>query len=120
MPNEFTNDVVVIGGGGHVGLPLAVALADRGSRVVVYDVSEKAVATISGGTFPFAEPGAEPMLRRVIAAGRCSAPSDPAVVATARNVIVVIGTPVDEHLNPDPNAIPKALGEGSETLPPGA
>jgi UDP-N-acetyl-D-mannosaminuronic acid dehydrogenase len=30
-------------------------------------------------------------------------------VALAENVVVVIGTPVDEHLNPDPQAIPRAL-----------
>ena len=106
---EFDNDVVVIGGGGHVGLPLAIALADRGSKVVVYDVSEKAVNTISEGRVPFSEPGAEPVLKRVIAEGRFTASTDAAVVSTARNVIVVIGTPVDEHLNPDPNAIPAAL-----------
>jgi UDP-N-acetyl-D-mannosaminuronic acid dehydrogenase len=114
MSEQFTNDVVVIGGGGHVGLPLAIALADRGSKVVVYDVSEKAVATISAGNVPFSEPGAEPVLRRAIADGRFTASTDASVVATARNVIVVIGTPVDEHLNPDPNAIPAALAGCSE------
>jgi UDP-N-acetyl-D-mannosaminuronic acid dehydrogenase len=31
------------------------------------------------------------------------------VVGGAENVVVVIGTPVDEHLNPDPQAIPAAL-----------
>ena len=31
MPSsEFTHDVVVIGGGGHVGLPLAIAFAEQG------------------------------------------------------------------------------------------
>jgi UDP-N-acetyl-D-mannosaminuronic acid dehydrogenase len=109
MSNPFTNDVVVIGGGGHVGLPLAIALADRGSKVVVYDVSQRAVETINAGDVPFSEPGAEPVLRRVIADGRFTASTDPSVVASARNVVVVIGTPVDEHLNPDPNAIPAAL-----------
>jgi UDP-N-acetyl-D-mannosaminuronic acid dehydrogenase len=109
MPVDFENDVVVIGGGGHVGLPLAIALAERGSKVVVYDVSEKAVATINSGVVPFSEPGAEPVLRKAIAEGRFTASTDAAVVATARNVVVVIGTPVDEHLNPDPNAIPNAL-----------
>jgi UDP-N-acetyl-D-mannosaminuronic acid dehydrogenase len=29
------HDVVVIGGGGHVGLPLAIALADSGASVAV-------------------------------------------------------------------------------------
>jgi UDP-N-acetyl-D-mannosaminuronic acid dehydrogenase len=99
----------VIGGGGHVGLPLAIALADRGSSVVVYDLSAKAVDTINAGRVPFSEPGAEEVLKRVIAAGRFTASTDPSVVGTARNVVVVIGTPVDEHLNPDPNAIPAAL-----------
>ena len=112
--SDFSNDVVVIGGGGHVGLPLAIALADRGSKVVVYDLSETAVATINAGRMPFLEPGAEPMLQRALADGRLTASTDAASVATARSVIVVIGTPVDEHLNPDPNAIPKALERCSE------
>lgn len=109
MPTTFDRDVVVIGGGGHVGLPLAIALADRGSKVVVYDLSERAVAGINEGRMPFSEPGAEPVLQRVLANGMFSASTDASVVATAENVIVVIGTPVDEHLNPDPNAIPDAL-----------
>lgn len=109
VPTTFDRDVVVIGGGGHVGLPLAIALADRGSRVVVYDLSERAVAGINEGRMPFSEPGAEPVLKRVLANGMFTASTDASVVASAENVIVVIGTPVDEHLNPDPNAIPDAL-----------
>ncbi len=58
---------------------------------------------------PFIEPGAEEILEDVVASGMLTASTDPAVVASAENVIVVIGTPVDEHLNPDPNAIPRAL-----------
>ena len=42
--DQFDRDVVVIGGCGHVGLPLAIAFADRGARVGIYDVSEAAVA----------------------------------------------------------------------------
>ncbi len=103
-------DVVVIGGCGHVGLPLALAFADRGANVGIYDVSEASVAAVNGGTMPFAEPGATEMLARVLAAGRLHASTDPAIVGTAEHVVVVIGTPVDEHLNPDQTAIPKALG----------
>jgi UDP-N-acetyl-D-mannosaminuronic acid dehydrogenase len=107
---EFDRDVVVIGGCGHVGLPLAIAFADRGARVVIYDVSEPAVAAVNAGQLPFDEPGAAPLFARAVAAGRLSASADPAVVGTAEHVVVVIGTPVDEHLNPDQAAIPKALG----------
>jgi UDP-N-acetyl-D-mannosaminuronic acid dehydrogenase len=109
MADEFDHDVVVIGGGGHVGLPLAIALADRGASVLIYDLSSRAVQSINAGTMPFSEPGATPMLRRALDAGRLSATVDPSAVSRARTIIVVIGTPVDEHLNPDPNAIPKAL-----------
>jgi UDP-N-acetyl-D-mannosaminuronic acid dehydrogenase len=105
----FERDVAVIGGGGHVGLPLAIALADRGSKVVIYDVSAAAVESVNAGVMPFAEPGAESVLRRVLADGRLTASTDSAVVATAEHVVVVIGTPVDEYLNPDPNSIPRAL-----------
>ncbi|HEY5229401.1 MAG TPA: nucleotide sugar dehydrogenase, partial [Galbitalea sp.] len=105
---------VVIGGGGHVGLPLAIAFADRGASVVIYDTSQAAVDLINSGAMPFTEPGALPMLATALAAGRIRATTDAASVATARNIVVVIGTPVDEHLNPDPNAIPKALDACSQ------
>jgi UDP-N-acetyl-D-mannosaminuronic acid dehydrogenase len=114
MAEDFDYDVVVIGGGGHVGLPLAIALADRGASVLIYDLSERAVQLVNGGTMPFSEPGAEPMLRRALDAGRLLATTEASSVSRARTVIVVIGTPVDEHLNPDPNAIPKALGGCSQ------
>jgi UDP-N-acetyl-D-mannosaminuronic acid dehydrogenase len=116
MSTEFERDVVVIGGGGHVGLPLAIALADRGSSVAVFDINQKTVDTINSGVLPFSEPGAQPVLEQVLADGRLTASTDDAIISTAANVVVVIGTPVDEHLNPDPNAIPKALGLTSHRL----
>jgi len=107
--HDFECDVVVIGGCGHVGLPLAIAFADRGAQVAIYDVSEPAVESVNAGRLPFDEPGAAPLFERAVASGRLRASADPAVVGTAEHVIVVIGTPVDEHLNPNQTAIPKAL-----------
>jgi len=119
LPDQVRRDVVVIGGCGHVGLPLALAFADRGAQVGIYDVSEAAVASVNGGQLPFAEPGADEVLHRVLAAGRLVASADPAIVATAENVVVVIGTPVDEHLNPKQTAITKALGGCADYLTDG-
>ena len=56
--SAFSHDVVVIGGCGHVGLPLAIALADRGAAVLVYDVDERAVGLVNEAVLPFDEPGA--------------------------------------------------------------
>jgi UDP-N-acetyl-D-mannosaminuronic acid dehydrogenase len=116
LSDQYDRDVVVIGGGGHVGLPLAIAFADQGARVAVYDVSETAVAMVNAGQMPFAEPGAEEALLRVLGAGHLEASADPAIVGTAEHVVVVIGTPVDEHLNPDQMAITRALGGCSRYL----
>ena len=109
--SPFTRDVVVIGGCGHVGLPLAIALADSGASVLVYDVAESAVETVNNGILPFDEPGAAGKLADAVSSGNLRASTDPAIVGVAENVIVVIGTPVDEHLNPDPQAIPRALDQ---------
>jgi UDP-N-acetyl-D-mannosaminuronic acid dehydrogenase len=106
---SFERDVVVIGGCGHVGLPLAIAFADRGATVAVYDINPDAVAQVSSGVLPFDEPRAARFLLRAVSGRRLCATTDPGVVATAAHVIVVIGTPVDEHLNPDQQAITRAL-----------
>src|SRR4051794_7644686 len=94
----FSHDVVVIGGWGHVGLPLAIALADRGASVLVYDVSETAVNLVNDAVLPFDEPGAQDKLKAAVTSESLRASTDPSVVAQAENVVVVIGTPVDEHL----------------------
>jgi UDP-N-acetyl-D-mannosaminuronic acid dehydrogenase len=106
---SFGWDVVIIGGCGHVGLPLGIALADRGMRTLVYDINDTTVQKVNAGVMPFDEPGAQQMFERAVADERLHATSDPSSVGLAEHVIVVIGTPVDKHLNPDPNAILNAL-----------
>src|SRR5260370_9000022 len=109
LPAQVGGDVVVIGGCGHVGLPPALAFAGRGARVGIYDVSETAVARVNSGQMPFAEPGADDVLRRGLGAGRLDASADPAIVSTAEHVVVGIGTPVAEPLNLNQRAIHRAL-----------
>ena len=115
-PRHFARDVVVIGGCGHVGLPLAIALASRGARVGIFDISEASVALVNSAKMPFAEPGAAPALERAVADGLLEASSDPAMVGTGEHVIVVVGTPVGENLEPDQNAVPNALAGCADYL----
>jgi UDP-N-acetyl-D-mannosaminuronic acid dehydrogenase len=113
---SFERDVAIIGGCGHVGLPLGLALADRGLSVSLYDINKEAVALVSGGGMPFREEGAEEVLRRVLASGTLVATCNPDVISQAEHVIVVIGTPVDEHLNPEPQAATRAVEELGDRL----
>jgi UDP-N-acetyl-D-mannosaminuronic acid dehydrogenase len=108
---SFKNDVAIIGGAGHVGLPLAIMLASRGLKTLIYDISAASVEKVAASQMPFLEPGAQEILEEVIANGNLEASTDPNVVLNCENVIIVIGTPVDEHLNPDPMALPKAIEE---------
>jgi UDP-N-acetyl-D-mannosaminuronic acid dehydrogenase len=94
-----------------VGLPLAIAFADRGLRVGIYDINQAAVDTVMGGDLPFQEAGATDALARALAGGRLHASTDPSIISASEAVVVVIGTPVDEHLNPNPHAVTRSLEE---------
>lgn len=108
-PTSFTRDVCVIGGGGHIGLPLALILADSGFRTVIYDINEKVVQSIKQGVMPFAEEGAQEMLQRTLASGKLEAYATPEHVSECRFIVLIVGTPVDEHLNPQFAAIHRAI-----------
>jgi len=96
---RFQYDICVVGGCGHVGLPLAITFAQRGLNVSIYDINERAMETVRSGRMPFLESGAEPLLKRVIGQTLTVA-NDPHLASQSLHVVVVIGTPVDEHLNP--------------------
>jgi UDP-N-acetyl-D-mannosaminuronic acid dehydrogenase len=102
-------DVVIVGGCGHVGLPLGIALATRGLRVALLDVDHDAIAMVSRGQLPFAELGAEAPLNRAIDEDQLLATCDPRVVSNAEVVIIVIGTPIDEYLNADVEGVQLAV-----------
>lgn len=112
----FLKNTVVVGGAGHVGLPLAIMLASKGIKTVIYDISNEAVKKVSAGEMPFLEPGAEVLLREALASGNLVATGDPEVIRDCENVVIVIGTPVDEHLNPDPMALSRAIQDISPHL----
>jgi UDP-N-acetyl-D-mannosaminuronic acid dehydrogenase len=101
--------VVVVGGGGHVGLPLALVLADSGFEAVSLDISEETVTKINLGEMPFIENGAQELLNRTLANKSFVATTKHSSIESAEIVVIVIGTPVDEHLNPDPNSVVHAV-----------
>jgi UDP-N-acetyl-D-mannosaminuronic acid dehydrogenase len=100
-------DVVVLGIG-RVGLPLALYLADRGHQVKGVDINAATVAVLSGGSLPFMENGAQEVLDRTL--GKSFQPTtDASCVSNASVIILTLGTPVDDHLNPDFGAIDSVL-----------
>jgi len=92
-------DVCIIGGLGHIGLPLGISLANRGKKVMLYDINQQAIDIVSKGKVPFMEVGAEEILKIVIGKTLFIS-SDRDVISNCHYIIIIIGTPVDEHLNP--------------------
>jgi UDP-N-acetyl-D-mannosaminuronic acid dehydrogenase len=109
-------DICIVGGCGHVGLPLGMAFADAGKQVVLYDINQTSVKNVNDAKLPFKENGGEALLKKVIKKGTLKASGDPEVVREADTVILVIGTPVDEHLNPKVHDIFGAVDDIIERL----
>ena len=100
-PTTIENaDITVVGGAGHVGIPLVLALAESGLRVNVNDLNQATLDTLAAGQLPFIETGAEPVLKRALANKRLVFSNGPDRISTGGPVIITIGTPIDEFLNP--------------------
>lgn len=103
--------IAIVGGCGHVGLPLGLAFADLGRDVTLVDTSESRVRTVMEGRLPFLEQGAEPVLARVLAAKKLAARTDYAGLTNYEVVITTIGTPVDEYQDPMVRSFDKVMVE---------
>lgn len=92
--------VTVMGGCGHVGLPLAMCLAEAGFRTAIYDIDSDACNLVRSGKMPFQEEGAQEVLPALLREGSLTVSTDPATLSASQFVVCVVGTPVDEFLNP--------------------
>jgi UDP-N-acetyl-D-mannosaminuronic acid dehydrogenase len=113
-------DVVVLGGGGHVGLPLSLVFARSGLRVGIFDINAATLERIGSGQMPFLEAGAEELLAEVLSSGRLELSTDPAMVGRAPVVVIVIGTPVDEFLRPSMSVFQQTVEQIAPNLQDGA
>ena len=73
-------------------------LPGKDSRVSIHDTNDSSIQQVLSVS-ALSEPDAEPALCEVVGK-TLHAANDPTLMSQARYVVVVIGTPVDEHLNP--------------------
>lgn len=109
-------DICIVGGCGHVGLPLGLAFADKNKKVSLYDIDTKTIDKVNAGKMPFKEEGAIPILKKALKTKKLHATNDIRVIGRSATVIIVVGTPIDEHLNPRINDIIKVMKEIEEQL----
>ncbi|MBN2367675.1 nucleotide sugar dehydrogenase [Candidatus Woesearchaeota archaeon] len=93
---------------GRVGLPLSLAFAEAGFMVYGIDVDLDHIDKLRHKEMPFIEIGAEELLEKH--AGSMFIPtSDFSFVKDSDYVIITLGTPVDDHMNPDYSQIESIL-----------
>lgn len=90
---------VAVVGLGRVGLPLALAFARAGLRVQGIEVSEERIALLLKKQMPFLEEGAQELLARSVGVNFFPS-TDVSRVQESEAVVLTLGTPVDEHMNP--------------------
>ena len=101
--------IAIVGGCGHVGLPLGIAFAHAGAHVTLVDTDAARVKTVLAGRMPFLERGADEALPAALATGRLHAGTATEAIAEAEVVVVTIGTPVDEFLDPAVRTFDRAI-----------
>ncbi len=114
-----TGPLAVVGGCGHVGLPLGLAFARQGYQVDLVDTSAERVAEVNAGRMPFHEDDADALLAEGIRTGLLKATTDTRVLEEAAAIIVTIGTPVDEYLDPSVGEFDRSLHRLLELVRPG-
>lgn len=100
---------VAIIGIGRVGLPMALVLADEGFTVYGIGRDLEKIEFIKSGEMPFVEKGAPVLLKKYV--NKLFFPTvNYEVVQKCEVVILTLGTPIDENMNPVLDQIDAALG----------
>ncbi len=87
--------VSIIGGAGHIGLPLGLLLKNKEVDVTLIDIDKKNINKIKNKKMPFYENGAQNLLNKGI-----KITNNLKTIRKSDIIIVCIGTPVDEYFNP--------------------
>jgi UDP-N-acetyl-D-mannosaminuronic acid dehydrogenase len=116
MATQPPGHICVVGGAGHVGLPLKLVLAEEGFSVNILDVNAGVLRRSLPVGCRSLNMGPRISFKRLLPTGRIGATTDPSVVKDAEIVICVIRTPVDEYLRPKMHTFFRVIGEISPHL----
>jgi len=95
------NCVCVVGGAGHVGAPLGLALSSKGFKVILIDKNSKNIKKINKGQMPFIEEGCEKLLKKMIYKRKILATNKLDYISKCKYIIVCLGTPINNKFKPN-------------------
>lgn len=101
--------ITVVGGCGHIGLPLSIILCNKGYDVIIYDLNETLFNKIKKGQMPFLEKFGNKNLKAALKTNRLTFTNKPIDKMRKGDFIITIGTPVDEFLNPTTKSLKECI-----------
>lgn len=118
-PKAFSHGKkIAVIGIGRVGLPLALVLANEGFTVYGIGRDKSKIDVINKGKMPFMEEGATTLLKRTIGKN-FFATTDYTPIDTCDYIILTLGTPVDENMNPVLDQINSSIDKIKPYIRPG-
>lgn len=104
----YKKDTVAVVGIGRVGLPFALVLAESGFKVYGIGRDPKKILNLKSGKLPFFERGGEQLLKKYI--NKKFIPTiDYSVISECEYIVLTLGTPIDENMNPVYDQINSAI-----------
>ena len=102
------NKITVVGGAGHIGLPLSIVFANKGFDVAVLDKNKSAMELAQKGIMPFKEKDGAKNLKKALKK-KIKFYSKPSNYISNSTIVITVGTPVDDFLNPDMSQIKSCI-----------
>jgi UDP-N-acetyl-D-mannosaminuronic acid dehydrogenase len=92
--------ISIIGGAGHVGLPLGIMLAKKNFKVFLVDKDKKNIQKVKKGIMPFFEENSQNLLKDLLVKKKIFVSNNLDKISLSKYIIVCIGTPVDKKNKP--------------------
>ena len=109
--NLENNRLTVVGGGGHIGLPLSIIFANAGIEVICYDKNKNVIEQCKKGKLHFIEENGERELNKALKSKKIKFTTRLSNKMNNSDFLITIGTPVDEFMNPATDVIYHCLDE---------
>jgi UDP-N-acetyl-D-mannosaminuronic acid dehydrogenase len=103
--------ISIIGGAGHIGLPLGLAFTNKGFYVHLIDKNIKNMQIIKNSKMPFLEFGSKKILNNSIKRKQFFFENDLKNLKQSKFIFICIGTPIDSKLKPNLKGFKKLIDD---------
>mgnify|MGYP001158408235 FL=1 len=95
------SQIAIIGGSGHVGMPLALKFASKGFKVVAIDINNVNNDLLNRGILPYNEIGAKKLLSKSLKKKKLFFTNNFSEISNSKYIFITVGTPITSKNKPN-------------------